>query len=185
MNEARWMHIELASTSWKEFKEKTWQPHANRAVHSLLPTTTIFAHNLTCTLPHNKRMASGASAADVRSILSFAGAGTSVSSTTNGANSQPTASSSKLPLSQPLSATSSLQNVTTIAGNVTATRKAKPDGISRELYALIGSGIPTMNARLAAKPKFKQKPKLADGRVSRWYVHCAFSGVMWMLTFVV
>ena len=116
------------------------------------------------------QMASGASAADVRSILSIAGAGPSTSSTTNtnGVSTttqvQPTASSSKLP--QVLSATSSLQNVIPLTGGATPSRKTKPEGISRELYALIGTGIPS----LSAKPKFKQKPKLSDGRVGRWYV---------------
>jgi DNA methyltransferase 1-associated protein 1 len=102
-------------------------------------------------------MSGGASAADVRSILQYAGAGPS--STT-----QPTASSSK----QALSTTSSFRNVSTMAGTATTTRKTKPEGIPRELYALIGTGLPTMNAQMAAKPKLKQKPKLSDGRVGRW-----------------
>lgn len=44
----------------------------------------------------------------------------------------------------------------------------KPDGISRELYALIGPSAPTLTAQLA-KPKFKAKPKLSGGaKAVKW-----------------
>ena len=42
------------------------------------------------------------------------------------------------------------------------------DGISRELYALIGPSAPTLTAQLA-KPKFKAKPKLSGGaKAVKW-----------------
>lgn len=48
----------------------------------------------------------------------------------------------------------------------TATASRKPDGISRELYSLIGDSAPTLVAQYA-RPKFK--PKLDLGRSkARW-----------------
>ncbi|KAF8476508.1 hypothetical protein JB92DRAFT_2769952 [Gautieria morchelliformis] len=53
----------------------------------------------------------------------------------------------------------------------TAPRKVpkaqKPDGISRELYSLIGHHAPSLAAVQRAKPKLKQKPDLGRGKV-RW-----------------
>ncbi|KAI0036777.1 hypothetical protein K488DRAFT_40369 [Vararia minispora EC-137] len=43
----------------------------------------------------------------------------------------------------------------------------KPEGIPRELYALIGPSAPTMIAQ-PAKPRFKQKPNLGGGGSVRW-----------------
>ncbi|TFY54337.1 hypothetical protein EVG20_g9749, partial [Dentipellis fragilis] len=75
----------------------------------------------------------GASAADVRSILSLP------------------APSTPGP-SQPKKAAASAK---------------KPEGISRELYSLIGSSAPTLAAQLA-KPRLKQKPNLGGGGKVRW-----------------
>lgn len=44
----------------------------------------------------------------------------------------------------------------------------KPDGIPRELYALIGDSTPMLATQLA-KPRLKQKPKLGGGSKSTWY----------------
>lgn len=49
-----------------------------------------------------------------------------------------------------------------------AERAKKPEGIPRELYALIGNAAPTLAAR--AKPRLKQKPNLGGGGRVRWYV---------------
>ncbi|KAF8524600.1 SWR1-complex protein 4 [Hysterangium stoloniferum] len=43
----------------------------------------------------------------------------------------------------------------------------KPEGISRELYSLIGDHAPSLAAVQRAKPKLKQKPDLGRGKV-RW-----------------
>ncbi|KAI0321956.1 hypothetical protein OF83DRAFT_1050227 [Amylostereum chailletii] len=43
----------------------------------------------------------------------------------------------------------------------------KPEGISRELYSLIGSSAPTLAAQLA-KPRLKQKPNLGSGGTVKW-----------------
>ncbi|KAL6309729.1 hypothetical protein BKA93DRAFT_723410 [Sparassis latifolia] len=48
---------------------------------------------------------------------------------------------------------------------VPATRK--PEGIPRELYALIGPSAPTLAAQLA-KPRLKQKPNLGGGGKVKW-----------------
>lgn len=89
---------------------------------------------------------SGASAADVRSILSIPDPSTS----------QPPSAST----STPTTATAPKQR-----------RAPKPDGISRELYALIGSSVPTLTAQLS-KPKYKPKPKnfAGGGRATKWSV---------------
>ncbi|KAG6869337.1 hypothetical protein C0993_000090 [Termitomyces sp. T159_Od127] len=41
----------------------------------------------------------------------------------------------------------------------------KPEGISRELYALIGPSVPSL---VAVKPRLKQKPNLGGGNKARW-----------------
>ncbi|KAJ3576182.1 hypothetical protein NP233_g606 [Leucocoprinus birnbaumii] len=43
----------------------------------------------------------------------------------------------------------------------------KPEGISRELYSLIGPSAPTLAAQLS-KPRLKQKPNLGIGTRTRW-----------------
>ena len=50
----------------------------------------------------------------------------------------------------------------------------KPEGISRELYSLIGDHAPSLAAVQRAKPKLKQKPDLGRGKV-RWWVGFRFS----------
>ncbi len=46
----------------------------------------------------------------------------------------------------------------------------KPEGISRELYSLIGPSAPSLAAQLA-KPKLKKKPNFGVGGVkTKWYV---------------
>lgn len=45
----------------------------------------------------------------------------------------------------------------------------KPEGISRELYSLIGPSAPTLAAQLA-KPRLKQKPNLGGVGKTRWCV---------------
>jgi len=45
----------------------------------------------------------------------------------------------------------------------------KPEGISRELYSLIGPSAPTLAAQLA-KPRLKQKPNLGGGGKVKWWV---------------
>lgn len=44
----------------------------------------------------------------------------------------------------------------------------KPDGISRELYSLIGPSAPSLAAHLA-KPRLKLKPNLGGGATVKWY----------------
>ena len=77
------------------------------------------------------------SASDIRSALSLPGTSTS------GSSSQP-------PVKRP-------------AGTSTK----KPEGISRELYALIGPSAPSLAAQLA-KPRLKQKPNLGATTNSKW-----------------
>ncbi|TBU33025.1 hypothetical protein BD311DRAFT_749067 [Dichomitus squalens] len=48
-----------------------------------------------------------------------------------------------------------------------AERAKKPEGIPRELYALIGPSIPTMAAQFA-KPRLKQKPNIGGGGKVKW-----------------
>ena len=48
-----------------------------------------------------------------------------------------------------------------------AGRARKPEGIPRELYALIGPGAPTLAAQFA-KPRLKQKPNLGGGGKVKW-----------------
>ncbi|KAI0938219.1 hypothetical protein AcV7_003466 [Taiwanofungus camphoratus] len=49
----------------------------------------------------------------------------------------------------------------------TIERSRKPEGISRELYSLIGPSAPTLAAQLA-KPRLKQKPNLGSGGRVKW-----------------
>ncbi|KAK7696191.1 hypothetical protein QCA50_000842 [Cerrena zonata] len=49
----------------------------------------------------------------------------------------------------------------------TTERSRKPEGISRELYSLIGPSAPTLAAQLA-KPRLKQKPNLGGGGRVKW-----------------
>lgn len=44
----------------------------------------------------------------------------------------------------------------------------KPDGISRELFSLIGPSAPSLAAHLA-KPRLKQKPSFGAGGTVKWY----------------
>ena len=46
-------------------------------------------------------------------------------------------------------------------------RARKPEGIPRELYALIGPSAPTLAAQFA-KPRLKQKPNLGGGGKVKW-----------------
>ena len=48
----------------------------------------------------------------------------------------------------------------------------KPEGISRELYALIGTSAPSLAATLA-KPRLKQKPNFSGRGTVKWYGWCA------------
>ncbi|KAI0751099.1 hypothetical protein C8Q80DRAFT_1217958 [Daedaleopsis nitida] len=48
-----------------------------------------------------------------------------------------------------------------------AERARKPDGIPRELYALIGPSAPSLAAQFA-KPRLKQKPNLSSGGSVKW-----------------
>jgi len=43
----------------------------------------------------------------------------------------------------------------------------KPEGISRELFALIGPSAPSIAAQLA-KPRLKQKPNFGGGGKVKW-----------------
>jgi DNA methyltransferase 1-associated protein 1 len=43
----------------------------------------------------------------------------------------------------------------------------KPEGISRELFALIGPSAPSIAAQLA-KPRLKQKPNFGAGGKVKW-----------------
>lgn len=49
-------------------------------------------------------------------------------------------------------------------------RAQKPEGISRELYSLIGNHAPSLAAVQQAKAKLKQKPKFGRGNKAYWYV---------------
>lgn len=50
------------------------------------------------------------------------------------------------------------------------TNTRKPEGISRELYSLIGPSAPSLAAQLI-KPRLKQKPNFGGGvSKTRWYV---------------
>jgi len=49
----------------------------------------------------------------------------------------------------------------------TTERARKPEGISRELYSLIGPSVPSLTAQLA-KPRLKQKPNLGGGGRVKW-----------------
>jgi len=47
----------------------------------------------------------------------------------------------------------------------------KPEGISRELYSLIGPSAPSLAAQLA-KPRLKKKPHFGGGGIRvKWYVY--------------
>nr|VWO97276.1 SWR1-complex protein 4 [Ganoderma boninense] len=50
-----------------------------------------------------------------------------------------------------------------------AERAKKPEGIPRELYALIGPTAPTLVTQFA-KPRLKQKPNLGGAGRVRWHV---------------
>lgn len=50
----------------------------------------------------------------------------------------------------------------------TAPSTRKPEGISRELYSLIGPSAPSLTAQFA-KPRLKQKPNLGGGTKVKWY----------------
>ena len=107
-------------------------------------------------------MTSGASAADVRSILAIPGPSN--------------AAQSSLGSSASFSNSAASLNV----GVATASkgRKLKPDGISRELYALIGPSAPTLTAQLS-KPKFKPKPNLSGGgKAAKWCASLCLSSQM-------
>ena len=96
-------------------------------------------------------MAGGVSAADVRSVLSqeTSAAGTPVPGAGPSISTAPT----------PASALAGLKK-----------KQSKPDGISRELFALIGQSAPTLTAQLS-KPKLKPKPRAltGGGKVGKWY----------------
>ena len=83
-----------------------------------------------------------ASAADLRSVLSLP--------------TPSTPSSSQPPLPTASSSLNPALNGTKPKGG------RKPDGISRELYSLIGPSATSLSAQIA-KPKFKQKPNLSTG----------------------
>jgi len=54
------------------------------------------------------------------------------------------------------------------------TNTRKPEGISRELYSLIGPSAPSLAAQLI-KPRLKQKPNFGGGvSKTRWYVGSKF-----------
>ena len=50
----------------------------------------------------------------------------------------------------------------------TTQRARKPEGISRELYSLIGPSAPTLAAAQLAKPRLKQKPNQGGGGRVKW-----------------
>ena len=52
----------------------------------------------------------------------------------------------------------------------------KPEGISRELYSLIGPSAPTLAAQLT-KPRLKQKPNLGGNGKVKWSVFLAHLGL--------
>jgi len=49
----------------------------------------------------------------------------------------------------------------------TKASQRKPEGISRELYSLIGPSAPSLAAQFA-KPRLKQKPNLGGGSKVKW-----------------
>ncbi|KAI0082524.1 hypothetical protein K474DRAFT_531469 [Panus rudis PR-1116 ss-1] len=51
--------------------------------------------------------------------------------------------------------------------SVAPERTKKPEGISRELYSLIGPSAPSLAAQFT-KPRLKQKPNLGSGGTTRW-----------------
>jgi hypothetical protein len=53
--------------------------------------------------------------------------------------------------------------------SVAATSARKPEGISRELYSLIGPSAPSLAAQFA-KPRLKQKPNFGGGSKTKWCV---------------
>jgi hypothetical protein len=55
-----------------------------------------------------------------------------------------------------------------------ATSTRKPEGISRELYSLIGPSAPSIAAQLA-KPRLKQKPNFGSSAKVRWYLSNNFA----------
>ncbi|KDQ64226.1 hypothetical protein JAAARDRAFT_187584 [Jaapia argillacea MUCL 33604] len=55
----------------------------------------------------------------------------------------------------------------------------KPEGISRELYSLIGDSVPTL---AVAKPRLKQKPNLSGGGKVKWFVWPSMSKCFETLT---
>jgi len=83
-----------------------------------------------------------ASSADIRSILSLPAPGN------HGSNANPNANPNAGPSQRK------------------PAKPQKPDGISRELYSLIGDHAPSLVAA-RAKPKLRQKPDLGRGKV-RW-----------------
>ena len=58
---------------------------------------------------------------------------------------------------------------TTAKKQQTVERAKKPEGIPRELYALIGPAAPTLAAQFT-KPRLKQKPNFGGGGKVRWCV---------------
>lgn len=68
----------------------------------------------------------------------------------------------------------SLPTPSTSAGPATAAAPKpkgtrKPEGISRELFALIGPNAPSLVAA-PAKPRLKAKPNLGGGAAAKWCV---------------
>ena len=65
---------------------------------------------------------------------------------------------------------SDIRSALSLPQSTPAPRRAakKPDGISRELYSLIGPSAPSLAAHLA-KPRLKQKPNLGGGGTVKWY----------------
>jgi hypothetical protein len=82
----------------------------------------------------------GVSAADVRSVLSLP---------TPGPSAGPSQTELFLAATQPKE------------------RKRKPEGISRELYSLIGDSTPSLQAQFT-KPRLKQKPTFGNGGTIKW-----------------
>ncbi|KAF8557043.1 hypothetical protein OG21DRAFT_1482642 [Imleria badia] len=64
---------------------------------------------------------------------------------------------------------SDIRSALSLPQSIPAPRRAakKPDGISRELYSLIGPSAPSLAAHLA-KPRLKQKPNLGGGGTVKW-----------------
>lgn len=67
----------------------------------------------------------------------------------------------------------SILSIPTTSAGLSQTKKPslgstrKPEGISRELYSLIGPSAPTLATQLA-KPRLKQKPNLGGGGKVKW-----------------